>query len=111
MLRITAQGEEFILKKRIRMKQLIFFIVASLITLQQLTAQSCIDTVQIQGYYVIKKRANEIKPQVTRKGNKTILEQPIDVHYDPSFVPCDSINKERPLSYWLNHFFPALSSF
>lgn len=100
-----VQQVGFTPKKRIKMKQLIFFIVVYLITSQELKAQSCIDTVHIQGYYVIKRQANEIQPKVTRKGNKTILENPIDVHYDPSFVPCDSISKERPLSYWLNHFF------
>lgn len=100
-----VQRAGFTLKKGIKMKQLIFFIGMCLITSHQLNAQSCIDTVHIQGYYVINRQANEVQLKITRKGNKTILEQPIDVHYDPSFVPCDSISKARPLSYRLNHFF------
>lgn len=96
---------EFTPKEGIKMRQLILFVMFSLVALQQLSAQSCIDTVHVQGYYIIKRQANEIQPKITREGNTTILEQPIDVHYDPSFVPCDSISKERPLSYWLNHFF------
>lgn len=87
------------------MKQLIICLTVYLITSLQLEAQNCIDTVHVKGYYIIKKKANEIGPQVTRKKDVTFLEQPIDTHYDPSFIPCDSISKEHPLSYWLNHFF------
>jgi len=86
-------------------QQLIIFLTLSLITSLQVDAQSCIDTVHIKGYYIIKKKANEIDAQAIRKKDVTILEHPVDVHYDPSFVPCDSITKKHPLSYWLNHFF------
>jgi hypothetical protein len=68
-------------------------------------AQYCIDTVHIRGYYVIKKKANEIQPKLIKEKGSTTLQIPIDIHHDPSFIPCDSINKNRPLSYWLNHFF------
>lgn len=88
------------------MKQIIIlFTLICLSACQQLSAQHCIDTVHVKGYYVIKKKANEISPQKNEKGDKVKIEQPIDVHYDPSFVPCDSITQKRPLSYWLNHFF------
>lgn len=88
------------------MKQLfVFFTIVCLIASLHLNAQSCIDTVHVKGYYVVKKKADELKPKVSRKGNTTTRDQPIDVHYDPSFIPCDSITNEFPLSYWLNHFF------
>jgi hypothetical protein len=71
----------------------------------QLNAQNCIDTVHIKGYYVIKRLADEIGPKITRSGNVTTVENNIDTHDDPSFIPSDSINKNHLLSYWLNHFF------
>jgi hypothetical protein len=86
-------------------QQLIIFLTVSLITSLQVGAQNCIDTVHVKGYYIIKKKANEIGPRTTRKKDVTVLEQPVDVHYDPSFIPCDSITEKHPLSYWLNHFF------
>lgn len=87
------------------MKYTFIYLAICLFASLQLDAQNCIDTVHIKGYYVLMRSANEIKPKITRQGNTTTLEQPIDVHYDPSFIPCDSITKKHPLSYWLNHFF------
>ncbi len=87
------------------MNRLFISLAICLFASLQLDAQSCIDSVHVKGYYVVKRKANEIKPKIIRKGNTTTLEQPIDVHYDASFIPCDSIDKKRPLSYWLNHFF------
>jgi len=104
-----AQLGEFTPKKRIKMKQLLIFLTAYLIASLQLDAQSCIDTVHVKGYYIIMKNANEIGPKITRKKNKTIIERRIDSHYDPSFIPSDSISKKHPLSYWLNHFFGETS--
>lgn len=97
--------EEFTVKKIIKMKYIFTSLAICLFASLQSDAQSCIDTVHIKGYYVIKRKANEITPTITRKGNTTTLEQPIDVHYDHSFIPCDSITKKYPISYWLNHFF------
>jgi hypothetical protein len=105
MPEIMVQLVEFT-QKKIRMKQLlVLYAILFLMAPLHLNAQNCVDTVHIKGYYVIKQKADELKPKITRKGNTTTLEQFIDVHYDPSFIPCDSITKEFPLSYWLNHFF------
>lgn len=86
------------------MKQLIILLTVYFISLQ-LDAQNCIDTVHIKGYYIIKKVASELTPNISHKGNVTTIENNIDIHQTPSFVPCDSISKKHPLSYWLNHFF------
>lgn len=85
------------------MKRII--IILLLTASQQLIAQNCIDTVRVKGFYIVKKRASEQNPTVTRNGEVTTIETNIDTHVDPSFVPCDSISKQKPLSYWLNHFF------
>jgi len=87
------------------MKQSIIYLVVYLITSLQLDAQNCIDTTHIKGYYIVKKIASELTPVIKRKGNVTTTEQRIDIHRTKSFIPCDSINKQHPLSYWLNHFF------
>lgn len=75
-----------------------------LIAASKLDAQNCMDTVHIKGYYVIQKIASELSPEIKRKGNKVTMSQRIDTHSSTSFIPCDSINKKHPLSYWLNHF-------
>lgn len=89
------------------MKQLIMLLELCLILIfsLKLDAQNCIDTVHVKGYYIVKRIASEIGPQITKKNNSTLYEYNIDSHYDPSFVPCDSISINYPLSYWLNHFF------
>lgn len=100
------QQERYTLKKRIKMKQIfILFTIAYLTVSLHLNAQNCIDTVNVKGYYVIMRKATEIKSHMIRKENNTILELPIDNHNNRSFIPCDSITKNQPLSYWLNHFF------
>jgi hypothetical protein len=99
------QWAEYIQKRRIKMKQFIILFIATVISSLKLNAQRCIDTVHIKGYYVIKRSANEIRQQIIRKGDVTILTQPVDVHYEPSFIPYDSITHLHLLSYWLNHFF------
>ena len=95
----------FTRKQRIKMNQLILCLTMSLATSFQLNAQNCVDTVHIKDYYVINRIANEIGPKITGSGNVTTVENNIDTHDDPSFIPSDSINKNHPLSYWLNHFF------
>jgi hypothetical protein len=100
-----VQQVQFILKKEIKMKQSITFLIAFLIASLQLAAQNCIDTAHIKGYYVVKKIASELTPEIKKKENVTVIEQRIDVHRTASFIPCDSITKKHPLSYWLNHFF------
>ena len=87
------------------MKRLFILSIAYLIASLQLDAQNCIDTVHIKGYYVIKKIASELSPQINKNKDVTTLEQRVDIHRTPSFIPCDSISKKYPLSYWLNHFF------
>lgn len=87
------------------MKKLFLLLTVYLIISLQLHAQNCIDTVHIKGYYVIKKIASELNPQITKKRDVTIIENRVDLHRTPSFILCDSINKKHPLSYWLNHFF------
>ena len=87
------------------MKRLITLLAVYLIASLQLDAQNCIDTVHIKGYYVIKKIASELTPVINKNKNVTTIEQRVDIHRTASFIPCDSISKKYPLSYWLNHFF------
>lgn len=85
-------------------RQFILWAILVLSALQQLKAQNCIDTVHVKGYYIIKRRVNEIKPVIRRHGNNVIQEQAIDLNYEPSFIPSDSISEKRNFSYWFNHF-------
>ena len=87
------------------MKQPIICMIVYLITSLQLGAQNCIDTINIKGYYVVKRIASELAPEINKNKNVTVVEQRIDIHRSASFIPCDSISKKHPLSYWLNHFF------
>jgi hypothetical protein len=87
------------------MKKIILIFLVNLLFNLKLHSQNCIDTVKIKGYYVVKMIASEFTPKVKKNGKKTIVQSRMDVHIDPSFIPCDSISDKRPLSYWINHFF------
>lgn len=89
------------------MKRIFTLAAACLIISLKLNAQNCIDTVHIKGYFVVQKVASELSPDIHRNGNVTVIANRIDVHQNPSFIPCDSINNKHPLSYWLNHFFDS----
>jgi hypothetical protein len=104
-LKDMEQQGDFIQKKKNRMKRLIALWFVYLIGMLQLDAQNCIDTVHIKGYYVVKKIGSELTRVLNSNKNVTIVEQRMDIHRDASFIPCDSISKKYPLSFWLNHFF------
>lgn len=101
------QQAEFTPKRKIKMKQLLFILVASSLISFKSNAQGCIDTVHVKGYYIIKKIKSQIGTSKVIQKNKTtrVLQNTVDTHYDPSFIPYDSISQGHPLSYWLNHFF------
>lgn len=98
--------EDFIAKKNNRYEIFIIFLVSILLFVFGRTeGQSCIDTVHIKGYFIVKQKATEIDRKMEINGDVQKVNQPIDARYDPSFIPCDSISRQRPLSYWLNIFF------
>jgi hypothetical protein len=75
----------------------------------QLDAQSCIDTIQVKGYYIIQRSESEVNPVIKRNKHQTTIEHPLDLYSAASFIPCDSISRKYPMSYWLNNFYKSTS--
>ncbi len=68
--------------------------------------QSCLDTVRLKGFYVLKMSTFDFdNPGGTVKTKKRekvkVYSIPIDISTITSFIPMDSITKMRTLSYWL----------
>src|SRR5438874_1177149 len=83
------------------MKQPIICMIVYLITSLQLGAQNCIDTINIKGYYVVKRIASELAPEINKNKNGTVEETMI-----PSRIAETSINpdvKEFDLYYFISN--------
>jgi hypothetical protein len=100
-----AQQEKLILRRN-KIKY-IFVILLFFFLNQYCHSQKCIDTLNIKGYYIIKRMKSDHQHSnkvINKKNVKTVYVN-IDTHQDELFIPLDSINNDFNLSYRLNNFF------
>jgi len=86
------------------MKLAIFLFITSLGIIDQLSAQQCIDTVHIKGYYVQRFLKKDLE-LITYSDGTIVRPDPEGAQSEESYIPLDSISGNRPLSFWLNNFY------
>ena len=89
------------------MKAIVFISTIVLACRLGVKAQIHIDTVRVEGYYIVNVLKREQNCPKTIRINDTTIKiiHLTDMHEDESFIPKDSITPYKGLSYWLHHFF------